>query len=113
MGKSALEFKGIKQLEKRLVEGVTFNDVQEVVKRNGAELQHNMQRRAPVDTGFLRRSIGITMTNSGFSVEIGPTADYASYVEYGTRFMSAQPYVRPTFLTQKVTFLNDLKRLVK
>ena len=45
--------------------------------------------------------------------EIEPTADYGAYVELGTRFMNAQPYLKPAFDEQKGKFKSDMKKLVR
>ena len=55
-----------------------------------AEAAENM---VPVDTGFLRSSIFVR--EAGNNVEVGFSAEYASYVEFGTYKMVAQPYLRP------------------
>ena len=39
--------------------------------------------------------------------------DYSAYVEYGTRFQSAQPFVKPAYNVQKGVFIKDLERLLK
>lgn len=111
--KAHLEFKGIDQLMRHLKKAATLNDVQKVVKSNSAEMTERMQKGAPVDTGYLRRSISMTLSEAGLTGIVGPTANYAPYVEYGTRFMSAQPYVRPAFNYQKVKFMAEMKALVK
>ena len=52
----------------------------------------------PVKTGTLRRSITHETDEKGFmrvSVRVGPTVDYGVYVEFGTRHMAAQPFLRP------------------
>lgn len=65
----------------------------------GADITRDAKALAPVDTGNLRASIGMTVTGSGahgrMSVEIGPTANYGEYVETGTSRMAAQPYLFP------------------
>lgn len=111
--KTSLSFKGIDQLVKHLDKAASLKDVQHVVKSNGAQLNKNMQQRAPVDTGYLKRSIKMTLIDGGFSAEIGPYADYASYLEYGTRFQKAQPFIRPSFNIQKEVFKTELERLMK
>jgi HK97 gp10 family phage protein len=50
--------------------------------------------RAPVDTGYLRSSIGTRMTGP-YSGTLEAKANYAGYVEYGTRRMREQPFMRP------------------
>lgn len=49
----------------------------------------------PVDTGFLRSTVFVQ--EAGNDVEIGFSAEYASYVEFGTYKMAAQPFLRPAF----------------
>lgn len=55
---------------------------------------------APVDTGNLRRSITHKPGRDvrGFYVDVGTNVIYAPFVEFGTRFMRPQPYLRPAFL---------------
>ena len=50
--------------------------------------------KAPVDTGFLRNSIQTLSVTSREAV-IGVGAEYGVYQEMGTRFMRAQPIMRP------------------
>lgn len=53
------------------------------------------QQLCPVDTGYLK-STGFVRA-VGEDVEIGYEAEYASFVEFGTYKMAAQPYLRPAF----------------
>ena len=104
---------GIEKIQKKLKQNVRMDDVKRVVRHNGAEMQAKAQQNAPVDTGYLKRSIGIEITDGGMAAEVEPTADYAPYVELGTRFMEAQPYLKPAFDEQKEKFKKDMKRLVE
>ena len=104
---------GIEKLQKKLKKNVQMEDVKRVVRHNGAEMQEKAQRNAPVDTGTLKRSIGLEITDSGMAAEVEPTAEYAPYVELGTRFMEAQPYLKPAFDEQKEKFKKDMKKLVE
>lgn len=52
------------------------------------------QRVVPVDTGELRDSIDGEA--SGYIANVHADAEHASYVEYGTSQMKAQPYMEPT-----------------
>ena len=57
------------------------------------------QRIVPVDTGRLRASINI---KRDYLVKtIGTNVEYASYVEFGTQVQRPQPYLRPSFETNK------------
>ena len=81
-----IKITGMKELQKKLERCEKLEAVKTVVKKNGSELQAKAQGKAPVDTGHLKRSIGLDITDEGLTAEIEPTADYAAYVEYGTRF---------------------------
>ena len=109
----SVKLTGIRELQKKLKQNATLDDVKRVVKHNGSELQTKAQRNAPVDTGTLKRSIGLGIRDNGMTAEVEPTAEYAPYVEFGTRFMNAQPFVGPAFSEQKEKFLKDLKKLTE
>ena len=51
----------------------------------------------PVRTGFLRSTIFSRISGS-LEVEIGASAPYAQFIEFGTFRMAAQPYLRPAIL---------------
>ena len=51
------------------------------------------EKNCPVDTGYLKSTVFVT--KSGDDVEVGFEAPYASYVEFGTYKMAAQPFLRP------------------
>lgn len=104
---------GMEKLQRKLKKNVRMDDVKRVVRHNGAEMQAKAQQNAPVDTGTLKRSIGLEITDGGMSAEVEPTAEYAPYVELGTRFMDPQPYLKPAFNEQKEKFKKDMKKLVK
>lgn len=108
-----IKLTGVQELQKKLKQNAALDDVKRVVSHNGAQLQAKSQRNAPVDTGTLKRSIGLGIRDSGMTAEVEPTAEYAPYVEYGTRFMNAQPFVGPAFHDQKEKFKDDLKKLVE
>ena len=114
---SSIKVEGLEKLEKRLKENVTLNDVKRVVKHHGAGLQERMQGKADFNkgyqTGTTKRSIGLEMKDSGFTAEVGPETEYAPYVEYGTRFMEAQPFVRPALNEQAAAFKKDMQKLVR
>ena len=87
--------------------------VKTVVEKNGAEMQKKAMQNAPIDTGHLRGSITLEITDNGKTAEVESTADYAAYQEYGTRFMKGKPHVKPAFDEQKEIFVSDLKKLVR
>jgi len=107
---------GLEKLQKQLKSNATLNDVKKVVKQNGAEMQQKAMRKvpvAPVNGGTLKRSIELDLTDGGMSVEVEAKAEYAGYVEYGTRFMQAQPFLRPSLEEQAKQFKADMQKLTK
>jgi HK97 gp10 family phage protein len=72
-----------------------------VVRKTTADIERDAQAFAPVDTGNLRNSIGHDITGDGRSgaieSEIGPTADYGAYVEFGTSQHGPAAYMGPAF----------------
>ena len=87
--------------------------LQRVIRKHGAGLQQKAKRMVPVDTRTLKRSITLDINFSGLTATVEPQAEYAPYVEYGTRFMDAQPYMRPAYFTQVAQLKADLDNLVK
>ena len=119
-----IKLEGMEKLQVKLKKNVQMSKVKQIVKDNGAALQEAAQRKAPVGTpqstgipgyvgGKLKQSIGLDITDGGLTAEVEPTADYAAYVEYGTRFMEAQPYLKPAYDEQKKKFVKDLNELVR
>lgn len=108
-----IKFVGLDKLESALLTKAQLGAVKTVVKKNGTRLQQEAQRIAPVDTGTLKRSIGVSIRDAGLTAVSGPTVHYGEYVELGTRFMSAQPYMRPALNSVKGKFKSDLKCLMK
>ncbi|MEB8400913.1 HK97 gp10 family phage protein [Enterococcus casseliflavus] len=106
------QVKGLQALDQKLARNMQMKEVRQIVRTNGAEMNETAQRKAPVDTSFLRRSITFSMLDNGFSAMSLAGADYGGYVEWGTRFMAAQPYMKPAYIAQKAKFLADMKRLV-
>lgn len=66
-----------------------------LVKYTASKIQREAMRTVPVDTGNLKRSIILDVEDGGKSATVTATADYSAYVEYGTRKMSARPFMRP------------------
>lgn len=110
---AGIKFEGISKLDKGLKKRMDLNAVKTVVRKNGADMQAKSQRNAPVDTGTLKRGIGLDVSDNGMTATVEPTAEYAPYVELGTRFMEAQPYLKPAFDEQKEKFKKDMAKLTK
>lgn len=112
-----LHVEGLDKLQAALKKNVTLNDVKRVVRHNGSELQKKMQDKADFkmgyQTGQTKRSISLEVKDGGFAAEVGPETEYSPYLEYGTRFMDAQPFVKPAFDEQKAKFKSDMQKLMR
>ena len=84
-----------------------------VVKRNTSQAQQKAMRLAAVDTGFMKRSITMRIDITGLAGYIVAGASYSSYVEFGTRYMDSQPFMRPAAREQAPIFMNDLRNLIR
>lgn len=111
-----IEVKGLKELQKQLKKNANMDDVKFIVRQNGAELQKRIQQKADFTKGYqtstTKRSVGLDIKDGGMTAEAGPTTDYAEYLEFGTRFMEAQPFVQPALDEQKDIFIKDLKKIM-
>ena len=114
---AVIKVTGLDKLQKSLKENVTMDDVKKVVRTNGSQMQRKMQTNADFkmgyQTGQTKRSIGLEIYDQGFTAEAGPTTEHSPYLEYGTRYMQAQPFVKPAHNEQKEKFKRDMQKLVR
>ena len=114
---AVIKVTGLDKLQKSLKENVTMDDVKKVVRTNGSQMQRKMQTNADFkmgyQTGQTKRSIGLEIMDGGMTAEVEPTTEYSPYLEYGTRFMDAQPFVKPAHNEQKEKFRRDMQKLVR
>lgn len=89
-----------------------------VVMKSLADIEADAKALAPVDTGYLRSSISREVTadtfrgsGGAFGGEVGPTANYGAYVEYGTSRMRPQPYMGPAFTRRVPAFLAAMAKI--
>src|SRR5262245_22663248 len=82
-------------------------------------LQGSMSMRAPVRTGRLAGAIEVEVQRrvrrGAVVTRIGPSREgfYAKFIEFGTRFMAAQPFMRPAIDEdgpRAVTLMQDVVR---
>ena len=85
------------------------------VRKSAFDLEKVAKSATPVDTGFLRRSLGTSFVwnSGGASAEVGPTAHYGVFVEFGTRRMTERPYMRPALTAVEPGFMAAMERLVQ
>lgn len=87
-------------------------DVSKLVKDTLYNIEKDAKQKCPVDTGRLRGSI-TTNIISAYSGEVGTNVEYAEYVEYGTRYQSAQPYFEPAVEKNEDKFNDALDEIIE
>ena len=70
-------------------------DVHNIIETAGDNMVSYAQGIVPVRTGNLMASIFSDPDEDNLAVTLGATADYASFVEYGTVKMRPQPFLEP------------------
>lgn len=81
------------------------------VRKTALDIARDAKIFAPVDTGNLRNSIGVDTDPDGLGAQIGPTASYAPFVEWGTVQHGPQAFMGPAFdrnATDLVTALEQI-----
>ena len=109
----------------RLAQGLPEATVRQALHEGAALIVDEARRLVPYATGNLHDSIAVTddrdarlygkVNGSGFSVYVGPVgsnedgdAFYAQFIEFGTRYMGAQPFMRPALASKRP----DAERLI-
>lgn len=74
------------------------------------ELEREVKRRAPVDTGHLMGSYTSVVTSQGETVtgHVGTNVEYAIHQEYGTAHQAGTPHLRPALEARRT----DLNRII-
>lgn len=122
MGRASVKIEGLDKFRRHLLDLSKMEAVRKVVAMNGSELQqkamancnfrgHFEGKKFVSPTGTLKRSIQLRFEDDNMVAVIEPKAYYGAYVELGTRFMTAQPYLGPAWRIQQQIFQNDLKKL--
>ena len=116
-----ISVKGTDLLTKHLSQIKYLEFARKTVKKHGAKLQSKMKDNATPGKIFVKgyshgdtkRSIGLETIDSGLTVVVTPNTEYAAYVEYGTRYMEAEPFVKPALDSVESGFIEDLEKMDK
>ena len=85
----------------------------QVVRKAALDTMADAKTLAPVDTGNLRGSITTDTRTGDLSAVVEATASYAAYVEFGTRRMRPQPYMRPAQDRNTDPFMDAIAQLAE
>lgn len=87
--------------------------VKQAVAGSALNLQRGAKKRCPVDTGTLRNSIVVDFYQDKLTAEVEARMPYAPFVEHGTRFMRAQPFMFPAWEEERPKFEDAIREAVK
>lgn len=111
---------GIDELSYDLGKGsqVVGKMAQVAIRKTAKDIEANAKQIAPVDTGNLKNSIGTSDlrtvgTSGSLYVEIGPTANYAPYVEFGTSRQAPQAFMGPSLDRHSGNFEKAMEMLAE
>lgn len=119
MAKISFQLTGVKELQQAIEKRKDLTPVKMIVAKHGTLLQRktisnmNAAYTAGYSIGTTARSVTNDIGDGGLSATIAPHTEYFPYLEYGTRFMSARPTLKPAFAYQSIQFVNDLQKLMK
>jgi HK97 gp10 family phage protein len=91
-GTGKVKILGLKALNKSLtnLEKKSGSETTRQIHFAAIDWAKRANRDVPVDTGKLLRSIKPTLYRGGADIDV--EADYAGFVEFGTKYMRDQPY---------------------
>ena len=102
-----IELEGVNELEaklQKLSESMREEIIEEGLLRAAEPIRKNAEQRAPMRTGNLKENIYSSVDpKDKRSVDVGPgpSAFYGLFLELGTQKMSARPFLRPAFDSNK------------
>lgn len=93
---------GIRELQVNIknINKALPGEIKKALKQSGKIVVKKSKDIVPVKTGALKKSIKSRL-QGGKKVVIGSDLVYAPFIELGTRFMRAQPYLRPALSRSK------------
>lgn len=98
--------------------------VKKIMAAGGAQLQQSTMRNMTqkytghmegnkhvMPTGTTKRSVRLTLEDSGLTVRVTVNTAYFGYLEKGTRYMAARPTLKPAFDATKAQIAKRLDRM--
>jgi HK97 gp10 family phage protein len=71
--------------------------VRRIIQEATFAVEAHAKNNVPVDTGNLKNSVSASFEAGGDRGVVATGVEYAAWVEYGTRFSPAQPYMLPAY----------------
>ena len=84
-----IRFNNIPQFDEQL-----HDQLRRMLLKAALDIEGRAKMKAPIRTGTLKSSIR-TWWEGPLTICVGTSLHYAPYVELGTRYMAARPYLKP------------------
>ena len=110
-----VQFDGMKELTALLSRIPKHNipaGVKQAVGTSALNIQRNAKKNCPVDTGALRNSIVADFYSNGMAAEVEARMPYAPFIEFGTRYSPAQPFLFPAFDQESPKFQEAVRQVL-
>lgn len=88
-------------------------NIMPVIAESTRVVQREARDWAPVKTGILRASIKTKLFPRQLSGLVFTTTEYAPYVEFGTRYMKAQPFMQPAINRNRDMINKKMSKYIK
>jgi len=105
-------FDGLLSKVKLLVPRVRAG-AQEAVAETALLIETDAKLLAPVDTGRLRASIHTELSPDGLKAMVLDGVTYGVFMEFGTRYIKARPFLFPAYEKNRAAFVALLKAKTK
>jgi HK97 gp10 family phage protein len=85
--------------------------VQQSLQGIAESIRETAQRLTPVRTGYLRSTV-FTEALAEWTVKVGAKAPYASYMEYGTRYITGRHFLSNAVEQHRIQFADMISQAV-
>lgn len=86
--------------------------VDQEINRSALRVERTAKMNAAWDTGWMANSIYSQMTGLAKAEVVSPV-DYSLFVEEGTRYMMAQPFLYPALKVEYELLMRNLNKLMR
>lgn len=111
------EINGVDEMIARMERLAKPADVRRAVDKNTRQMETLMKRKAKFSKGYstgkTKASIRSEKRDGGYTGAVMPMTEYSVHLEYGTRNMVPQSFVRPAMWEQKIMFIEDVFKTIK
>lgn len=101
----------IKQDNFDLVKSMNETALKQGLEMCAGTAENYAKKLCPVDTGRLRQSIGHSTGDR--EAVVGTDVEYAEFVELGTRYQHAQPYLKPALAEHAAEYSKIFQQVFK